>query len=186
MRPSWFKISGILAGLWLVVASLLWWLAELRPSPEKLVAFAMEHRVAGQPEAQRTGAINAVAAEYQRLDVNDKGKLLTSKELEPWWKELTKRERLQFRLLLFPKTMQVVEFFDKFSPEQRMVNMQKLMRDVRRRGGDDTLPEISPIAMNTVKLFGLKSFIESSVMDEKIESLLVFYELEKRLVWTRR
>jgi|GEM_PF-3950904 len=186
MRPSWFKISGILAGLWLVIASLLWWLAELRPSPEKLVAFAMAHRVAGQPEAQRASAVGAVAEEYHRLDVGDQGTLLTSKELEPWWKELTKPERLQFRLLLFPKTMQVVDFFDKFSPEQRMTNMQKLMRDVRRRGGDDMLPEISTTSMNMVRLFGLKAFIQSPMMDDKIESLLVFYELERRLVWTRR
>jgi hypothetical protein len=186
MRPSWFKISAILAGLWLVVGGLIWWLNELRPSPEKLVEFAMAHRVAGKPEAERSEMISAVAAQYHRLEVGDRGKLLAGTELKPWWEELTKPERLQFRLLLFPKTMQVVDFFDKFTPEQRQTNMQKLMRDVRRRGGDDVLPEVSSSTIFMVRNFGLKPFIESPMLDQKMDSLLVFYELEKRLVWTRR
>ncbi len=186
MRPSWFKISAILAGLWLVVGGLMWWLNELRPSPERLVEFALAHRVAGRPEAERAKMVESVAAEYHRLEVGDRGKLLSGPELKPWWEELTKPERLQFRLLLFPKTMQVVDFFDKFTPEQRQTNMQKLMRDVRKRGGDDTLPEVGPATLMMVRNFGLKPFIESPMLDQKMDSLLVFYELEKRLVWSRR
>jgi hypothetical protein len=185
MRPSWFKISAILASVWLVVGGLLWGLHEWRPSPEKLLEFALSHRVAGKSEAERTHAIDAVAAEYFRLDGVDRGKLLASGELAPWWTELTKPERLHFRMLLFPKTLLMADFFDKFSPEQRMTNVQKLMRDVRKRGGED-IPDVSPQMLALVKNLGLKMFIMSPMLDERIDSLLMFYELERRLVWTRR
>jgi hypothetical protein len=185
MRPSWFKISAILAGIWLVVGGALWGLYEWRPSPEKLLEFAMAHRVAGKSDPERTQAIDAVAAEYHRLDGVDRGKLLASKDLAPWWTELTKLERVHFRALLFPKILLMADFFDKFSPEQRVTNIEKLMRDVRKRGGDD-IPDVNPMVLNLIKTVGLKAFIASPMLDERIDSLLVFYELERRLVWTRR
>ena len=186
MRPSWFKISILLAGLWLVVGGTMWVLNERRASPEKVISYAEEHRVAGQSEAARAEIIEKVASKYHQLSVDEQRDLLASLDLKPWWTELTKPERYKFRILLFPKTPQVVEFFDKLTPEQREMNMQKLMGDVQKRIGEGQLPPVGPGALAMVKNLGLKPFVESPLLDEKMETLLMMHELERRLVWRRQ
>lgn len=186
MRPSWLKISAILAGLWLVVGSVLWYLKSVRPSPEKLVAYADANTVTGKTEAQRKSIIEAVASGYHQLDIDDRRELLISQGLKTWWTELTMPERLQFRLLLFPQYKQVVDFFDSLPAEQRERNLQRLLADTRKLGGDDVIPQFPPQVISMAKTFGIKQFFGNPMLDQNIGTLLLMHELEKRIVWRRR
>jgi hypothetical protein len=185
MRPSWFKISAILAGLWLVVGGVVWWLGGQRPSPEKVVALAAAQPVAGRSEAERMQAVHAVAAAYQQLDFDQRRELLVSNELRPWWTALSKPERRTFRMTIFPQSRQMVEFFDKFPPEQRIRNMKRVIEEVQKSGGSEALPGISQGLITTVGMTGLRPLYESSLLDENMDVLLMLHELERRLVWRR-
>jgi hypothetical protein len=185
MRPSWFKISALLAGLWLVLGSVLWWLGERQPSPEKVVAFAAAHGVDGKAEAERGQMVQAVAAEYQRLDVDQRRELLLSQDLKPWWTALTLPERHTFRMAIFPQSLQLVEAFDRLEPQQRQKNVTRMLETLRKKTDGQFAPKLGPAIIASVTMTGLKPIFESTLFDDNMDYLLMFHELEKSFVWRR-
>ncbi len=165
----------------------MYWLGESQPSPEKVAAFAKSRPLAGKPEAERTQIVNAVGNEYRRLDFDQSRALLATPELKEWWHELNLAERRTFRMLLFPKILQVVQFFDKLPPHERKRSIDRIIGMARNRagGGEQVLPGIDQRIIGTVAITGLKPFIEGSLLDQNFDMLLMFHEMERRFVWRR-
>lgn len=186
MRPSWFKISAILAGLWLVVGSAMYGLGEMRPSPDKVISFAAAHPMGGKKEAERMKIVEAVSAEYRRLDFDQSRELLNSPELRQWWTPLHEQERRSFRLAIFPQSKQVAGYFDKLPIQERSRHLKRMLTAVKARNGEDALSKVSAPMLAGLAVTGLTPIIKSSMLDQDFDILLMLHELERRFVWSTR
>jgi hypothetical protein len=183
MRPSWFKISAILAGLWLVVGSTLWWLESRRPSVEKFLTYLEMQVVAGKSDSERKAIVEAVAVQHMRLNFDDRKEVLVSPELERWWTSLSKPERRDFRVAIFPQAGRIADFYDSLPAGQKTHHFERLRQEVAKtRGGMSQLPAM---AVTVIRTFGLKYFFENTLLDENLEPLLWLHEMERRFIWSR-
>lgn len=198
MRPSWFKISAILAGLWLVVGAILWWLESQRPSVEKVLDYVAAHPVAEKSDAERKQAIEAVAAEFGRLSFDEQRELLASPGMEKWWKALALEQRREFRMAIFPQSRKLMEFFSQLPPEQQKHHFERMKAQVEKTlgvpssvtslllpqgGGLSGLRRFLPLPAPTLDV---KALLENPMLDMRFEVLLYMHELLKRFVWSRR
>lgn len=186
MRPSWFKISALLTGLWLVVGSTVWWLDSRRPSAEKVLAFIATQKPQQQPDAARLAQVDAVVSQYHQLEFDQRPNVLIGEEMKAWWGALTKNERRELRMRMFPQARQFVEFLDKLPIQQRERDLSRMMEEARKKGGAGIMAGANPAMLKTVTIMGLKPIFESTMLDDNMDALLLLHELEKRSVWRRR
>lgn len=186
MRPAWTKIILGLAGLWLVVGGVLWWLHARKPTPEQVVAYVDAHPLEGKSETERKAIIEQVAAQVNALANEERQRARPSRSLESFWKSLSAAEKGHYFSLVVPKGLQLaIENFNRMPPEKRKREIDKAVKRMRE-GADEELPEdFDPKLAEKFVDEGLKTFYRDATIESKMDALPLLEELEKSFKWKR-
>ena len=187
MRLPWIRIVLALAGLWLVVGSVLWWLNARRPTAEKVVQFVETHPLDGKSPAERKEIIEKVAAQVNRLSAEERHQARPQRSLDTFWRSLTAAERGHYFDLVVPRGLQVaIENFNKMPPDRRKREVEKAVKRLREEANEDLPEDFDPALAKRFVDEGLKTFYTEGTIDAKMDALPLLEELEKSFKWQRR
>jgi hypothetical protein len=186
MRPSWFKISAILAALWAVTGTVIWWIQRDRPTPERIVAFVEAHPLDGRPEAERAGIVGQVAARFNRLDYSQRQRMYAGRMLGAFANSLTSAERIQFFELIVPKGLsQFAAIYAKMEPGRQRKAVDRVTRDLRDSLEDTPIAGIIPFIARNVSEKGVLAYFQNASVEQKLEALPFIEALLEQVQWNR-
>jgi hypothetical protein len=186
MRPAWTKIILALAGLWLVVGGVIWWLNTRKPTAEKVVQFVEAHPLDGKSEAERKAIIERIAAEVNQLSPEERHQVRPQRSLEAFWKSLTAAERGHYFELVVPRGLQIaIENFNKMPPERRKKEIEKAVKRLRDSAQEDLPEDFDPALAKRFVDEGLRTFYSEGTIEAKMDALPLLEELEKSFKWQR-
>ena len=187
MRLPWIRIILALAGLWLVVGGVLWWLNTRKPTAEKVVQFVETHSLEGKSPEERKEIIEKVAAQVNRLSPDERQQVRPQSSLDNFWKSLTAAERGHYFDLVVPKGLQVaIENFNKMPQERRKREIEKAVKRLRENADEELPEDFDPKLAKRFAEEGLKTFYSEGSIEAKMDALPLMEELEKSFKWQRQ
>ena len=187
MRLPWIRIVLALAGLWLVVGGVLWWLSSRKPTAEKVVQFVEAHPLDGKSEAERKEIIEKVAAQVNKLSPEERSMVRPQRSLDAFWKSLTAAERGRYFELVVPRGLQMaIENFNKMDQARRKREIEKAVKRLKESANEDLPEDFDPALAKKFVDEGLKTFYSEGTIDAKMDALPLLEELEKSFKWQRQ
>ena len=186
MRPTWTKIILALAGLWVVVGGVLWWLNARKPTTEQIVEYVDGHPLEGKSEAERKAIIESVASRVNKLDPEERQRARPSRSLDSFWKSLSAAEKGHYFSLVVPKGLQVaIERFNSLPPDRQRKEIEKAVKQMRENANADMPDDFDPELAKKFVDEGLKTFYRDGTIEAKMNALPLLEELEKNFKWKR-
>jgi hypothetical protein len=186
MRPAWTKIILALAGLWVVVGGVLWWLNTRKPTAEKVVEYVEAHPLDGKSAEERKAIIERVAAQVNRLAPEERHQARPHRSLEAFWKSLTAAEKGHYFELVVPRGLQLaIENFNKMPPDRRKREIEKAVKRLREESEQEMPEDFDPALAKKFVDEGLRTFYSEGTIEAKMDALPLLEELEKSFKWKR-
>lgn len=178
MQRIW-KVAGILAVVWLVAGSVIWFSRASRSTPESLAAFIAKNPLEGLTEARRTEVIGKVADQINRFNFDQRQELRKLGADRELFRAMTPDERKRFLDLTMPEGFrQLMIALNKMDPAKRKKLVQRALDDIER----DT-PEINEridrAEVQKMISQGVGSFYEEANADVKLEFAPVIERLQR-------
>jgi hypothetical protein len=187
MRLPWTRIILALAGLWLVVGGVLWWLNTRKPTADKVMHFVEAHPLEGKSPAERKEIIEKVAAQVNRLSNEERQQVRPKNSLDAFWKSLNAAERGHYFELVVPKGLQMaIENFNKMPPERRKREIEKAVKRLRESAQEEQPDDVDPELRKRFVDEGLRTFYSEGTIEAKMDALPLMEELEKSFKWQRQ
>lgn len=185
MRPNWFKIVAILAGLWLVIGGIVFIVRKSKPTAESIVAFASANTLDGRQPGDRAKVIESVASQVNRLGFEQRQKMNQQRKLEAFWKSLNADEQGRYLELVLPTGFkQMMENFNKMPTAKRKRLVQKAADELRAGNGEGPPRDVDEAQLRKIVDQGLKSFYSDATIDAKMDALPFLEALEQTVKWS--
>ncbi len=186
MRLPWLKLLGVLAVIWLIAGTVIFFARSAKVTPESLVAYADTHPIDGKPAAERAKVIEKLAGQMNELAYEDRRGVRMSKGLDGFFKALTPEEQTRFLDLTLPTGFkQMMDALNKMTPEKRQQFVEKALTDMKKHEGDR--PPDAELDGNAKKIIdqGFKTFYSDASADVKMDVAPLIEQLQKNLQGVR-
>ena len=186
MRLPWLKLLGVLAIIWLVAGTVIFFARSAKVTPESLVAYADTHPIDGKPAAERAKIIEKLAGQMNELAYEDRRGVRMSKGLDGFFKALTPEEQTRFLDLTLPTGFkQMMDALNKMTPEKRQQFVEKALTDMKKHEGER--PPDAELDANAKKIIdqGFKTFYSDASADVKMDVAPLIEQLQKNLQGVR-
>ena len=186
MRLPWLKLIGVLAIIWLIAGTVIFFARSAKVTPESLVAYADTHPIDGKPAAERAKVIEKLAGQMNELAYEDRRGVRMSKGLDGFFKALTPEEQTRFLDLTLPTGFkQMMDALNKMTPEKRQQFVEKALTDMKKHVGER--PPDAELDANAKKIIdqGFKTFYSDASADVKMDVAPLIEQLQKNLQGVR-
>jgi hypothetical protein len=179
MRPLWFKAALVLAAIWLVAGGAIFWARSVKVTPASITSYLDAHPIAGQSAADRAKLIEKVADQMNALTYEERREVRMGKRLDGFFRALTPEEQSVFLDRTLPTGFkQMMESLNKMEPMKRKQFVERSLRDMREREGED--PKIDQNARKMIDQ-GFKSFYSEASTEVKMDVAPLLEQLQKNL-----
>lgn len=178
MRVPW-RIILILAVVWLVAGTIIWWTRAARPTPESVTAYIQKNSLDQVPEARRAEIIDQVASQMNRLNFEERQQMRKSRIDRNFFEKLTPEERQRFLDLTLPEGFrQLMLALNKMTPEQRKKIVQRALDDLEK---DDPENGARVDRQEVQKMIGqgMESFYKDASVEVKLDFAPVIEQLQR-------
>ena len=86
MRLPWLKLLGVLAIIWLIAGTVIFFARSAKVTPESLAAYAESHSLAGKADAERGKIIEKMAAQMNQLGYEERREFRMGKRLDGFFR----------------------------------------------------------------------------------------------------
>lgn len=185
MRPLWIKAALVLAAIWLVVAAVAWWARSAKPSPESIAKYIDSHQLEGRSPRERQEVIENVASQLNRLTYEERRGVRLERKPDKFLKHLTPEEQALFLDRTLPQGFkQMMEAFNRMTPERRQKFVDKAIEDMRKDredGNDARQPNLDDENVQKIVNTGLKSFYSEASAATKLDFAPLIEEMQQNL-----
>lgn len=182
-RSLWIKIALVLVAIWVVAGGAIFLARSVRVTPETLVAYVEKHPLEGKSTSDRAKVIEKVADQLNSLTYDERRETRTGKRIDPWFRTLTAEEQSRFLDLTLPTGFrQMMDSLNKMPPPKRKQFVEKALRDMREREGED--PQLDQNARKMIDQ-GFKSFYSEASAETKMDVAPLIEQLQKNLQGVR-
>lgn len=178
MRIPW-RIIIILAVVWLVAGSIIWWTRAARPTPASVTAYIQKNSLDNVPETRRTEVIDHVAAQMNRLNFEERQQLRKSRVDRNFFEKLTPEERQHFLDLTLPEGFrQLMLALNKMTPEQRKKIVQRALDDLEKEDPENGA-RVDREEVQKMIGQGMESFYKDASVEVKLDFAPVIEQLQR-------
>lgn len=167
------KVALALVLVWVVAAAGIYFVRSAKPSPEKIVAYIVEHPIAGRPEARRMEIVEDVASDLDRMNFEQRQQLRRSPELRGFVASLSREEQARFLDLTLPEGFrQMMQAFNDMSSERRQRLIRRAIDDIERAEDEGRIPrarEFDEALTQKIVAQGLEAFYSEANAEVKLE-----------------
>jgi hypothetical protein len=185
MRPLWIQAALALAAVWLLVGGVSWWARNARPTPDSVAKYLDTHSLEGRSANDRREIIESVANQLNRFTYEERRETRMQRRPDRFFKDLTPEEQAYFLDRTLPQGFkQMMEAFNKMTPEKRKQFVEKAIADMRRGredGGDGRPPDLEDPNVQKMVDTGLKSFYSEASADTKMDLAPLIEEMQQNM-----
>jgi hypothetical protein len=194
-RNALFLKAGIaLAVVWGIVWGAFQVTGNLKPTPEKLVAFAEENRLSEIDDSEkRRRVIGKVASMLNQMEPAELRRLAEETGEDPrreFFEEMNPEEQRFFMEKRIGKAFeQMMTAFNEMEREERKQVVERTLKQMRsdnaRADGLERLEETDPELVDRIVNEGLKAYYQSASAETKLDLAPVLEEMQKNLAFSR-
>jgi len=178
MRIPW-RIIIILAAVWLVAGTIIWWTRAARPTPESVATYIKKNSLENVPDAKRAEVIDRVAEQMNRLNFEDRQKLRKLRVDRTFFNTLTPEERQRFLDLTLPEGFrQLMLALNKMTPEQRQKIVQRALDDLEKEDPENG-SRVDREGVQKMIGQGMESFYKDASAEVKLDFAPVIEQLQR-------
>lgn len=185
MRSPWIKVLALIAAVWLIAGGIILWVNQSKPTPERLARYLDEHRMDSLAGSVRERTINDVAEQLNGLTYEQRREARMSRQVDKFFRTLTPDEQTRFLELTLPTGFkQMMESFNKMTPARRKQFVEKALRDMQERDGEEGRRPDDPHVQKMVQE-GLRSFYSDASAEVKMDFAPLIEQMQRNLQWGR-
>ncbi len=178
----WLKIAAALVAVWLVVAGAIYFARRAKPTPASVAAFLQAEKLEGKSPDARAKFIGQGAAMLNRLDYEQRGQLRRERVPEKFFRALTKEEQARFLDETLPSGFkQMMESFNKMTPEKRRAFVQKALDEMKKHEGEAPPPDLDDPNVRRIVDQGLRSFYNDTSAEVKLDLSPLIEQMQHNL-----
>jgi hypothetical protein len=182
MRSLWLKAAAILAGVWLIVAGVIWIAHKSKATPESVARYLEAHPVEGRPQEERGKVIESLAQQMNQLDAEERRELRMGRKLDGFFKSLRPEEQSRLLDLTLPAGFrQMMDSFNKMTPQRRKAFVERALADMKRRGEEEGTPAPDDANMQKIIGQGLHSFYSEASAETKMDLAPLVEQMQRNL-----
>ena len=185
MRSPWIKVLALLTAVWLVAGGIIFWVHQAKPTPERLARYLDEHRIDTLSASEREGVVSAVTEQLNGLEYEQRREARMSRQIDGFFRKLTPEEQTRFLDLTLPTGFkQMMESFNKMTPARRKQFVERALRDMQEREGEEARRPDDPHVQKMVQE-GMRSFYSDASADVKMDFAPLIEQMQRNLQWGR-
>ena len=178
-RSLWLKAALLLAAIWLLAAGAIFWARSVKVTPEKVASYLETHPIESQSAGDRAKVVDQVADQMNALNYEQRREVRMGKKLDGFFRALTPAEQNTFLDRTLPTGFkQMIESLNKMEPQKRKQFVERTMRDMKEREGED--PKLDQNARKMIDQ-GFKSFYSEATTEVKMDVEPLLEQLQKNL-----
>ena len=182
MRSLWPKVILVIALVWIVAGGVMYWASRAKPSPERLAAFISSNPLEAKSGSARRKIIEEVADHLNALTYEQRREVRMGKQLDTFFRSLTSEEQTTFLDRTLPTGFtQMMASFNKMDPAQRQKFVDRTLREMREREGEDGAPPSDDPNVQKIVQHGLKSFYSEANADVKLDLTPLIEQMQKNV-----
>ena len=179
MRSLWLKAALVLAAVWLVAGGAIFWARSVKVTPATIASYLEAHSLEGRSAAERGKMIEKLADQMNALSYEERREVRMGKRLDGFFRSLSPEEQNVFLDRTLPTGFkQMMESLNKMEPAQRKRFVERTLRDMREREGED--PKVDQNARKMIDQ-GFKSFYSDATTEVKMDVAPLIEQLQKNL-----
>ncbi len=178
-RTLWLKAALVLLAIWLVAGGAIFWARSVKVTPESLAAYVEAHPLT-EGSADRTQILERVADQLNQLSYEQRREFRMGRKLDGFFRSLTPAEQGSFLDRTLPTGFkQMMESLNKMQPEQRKRFVERALRDMREKEGEND----ANLDQNARKMIdqGFKSFYNDASLETKMDVAPLVEQIQKNL-----
>lgn len=181
MKLFALKAALALAGIWLVVAGIVWLARGAQPTPESIRKYIAAHPLDAQAAEMRADTVADVANRLNQLEREPREELRKSGEIEQFFKTLTPEEQVKFLDLTLPAGFQqLMEAFNEMPREKRQRLVENALKRMRESG---TEPPGDMDGEQAAKVIdhGLRAYYSAASAETKLDLAPLIEQMQRNL-----
>jgi hypothetical protein len=187
MRPLWIKAALLLAAVWIIAGSLIWWARSQKPTPDRLLAYVESHAIEGKSSQDRGKVIEKVAAQLNGLSYDERREIRINRRLDQFFRSLSADEQTRFLDLTLPEGFkQMMDALNKMDREKRKQFVERTLKEMQKQEGSE-IPDKERERFledrNAQKIIdqGLKSFYSEASAETKLDVAPILEQMQRNL-----
>jgi hypothetical protein len=187
MRPLWIKAALLLAAVWIIAGSLIWWARSRKPTPDRLLAYVETHAIEGKSSQDRGKVIESVATQLNGLSYDERREIRINRRLDQFFRSLSADEQTRFLDLTLPEGFkQMMDALNKMDREKRKQFVERTLKEMQKQEGRETSDEERERFLedrNAQKIIdqGLKSFYSEASAETKLDVAPILEQMQRNL-----
>jgi hypothetical protein len=187
MRSLWIKAALLLAVVWIIAGSLIWWARSQKPTPDRLLAYVESHAIEGKSSQDRGKVIEKVAAQLNGLSYDERREIRINRRLDQFFRSLSADEQTRFLDLTLPEGFkQMMDALNKMDREKRKQFVERTLKEMQKQEGSE-IPDKERERFledrNAQKIIdqGLKSFYSEASAETKLDVAPILEQMQRNL-----
>lgn len=185
----WTKAAIALALIWGTAFGVIHLARSSKPTAASVEKALQSAALGGKSQDERARRIDKVAAQMNRLPLEDRQHLRRSPASDDFFKALTPEEQLRFLDATLPTGFkQMMDSFNKMDRKKRKEIVERALADLRKDEGDGAVPPPALDDKNLQRIVdqGLRSFYNDSNAEVKADLSPLIEQLQRTLQRTGR
>ena len=181
MRIPWFKIVGLLVGVWLLVGGAIYLARSARATPDSVVRYLDSNPLNGKSQHDRDEIMRKVAGQLNQFSYDQRRDVRVSRKLDGFFKGLDAGEQSRFLDLTLPTGFhKMMESLNRMTPEKRKEFVDKALADMKKHEGDEVPEKMDANAQKMIDQ-GFKSFYSDANAQVKMDVAPLIEQLQRNM-----
>lgn len=188
-RVYWIPCVVLLGLIWLGASLAMGWSRQRQATAEAVTAQAATIAAQPLPDAERARQLDTLARQVNRLNFEERRQLALSRGLDPVFEQMTDAERQAFLDRTLPQGFaQIIEVFNKMSPEERRGAVERALDDLRRAEAESTELDWSRArarledgSLQRVVEQGFQAYLQTASAETKLDLAPVIEQIQQNV-----
>jgi hypothetical protein len=188
-NKSWWIGGAILVGVWAAAASLMSLARVQQSTADSVMEQAQSVVLADLPAQEREDHLRSLAEKVNRLSFEERRQLALRRGLDLTFEAMSEGERRAFLDRTLPQGFaQIIEVFNKMSPEERRGAVERALDDLRRAEAESTEADWSRArarledgSLQQVVEQGFQAYLQTASAETKLDLAPVIEQIQQNV-----
>jgi hypothetical protein len=188
-RAYWIPCIVLLGLIWWGALWAMGWSRQQQATAESVTKLAASIASQPLPEAERARQLDTLVRQVNRLNFEERRQLALSRGLDPVFEQMTDEERQSFLDRTLPQGFaQIIEVFNKMSPEERRAAVERALDDLRRAEAESTELDWSRArarledgSLQRVVEQGFQAYLQTASAETKLDLAPVIEQIQQNV-----
>jgi len=178
----WVKIVSSVAAIWIVAGGAIYLARNAQPTAASVTKYLQENDLEATSGSARQRVIDRAADMMNRISFEERQQLQRSRVTRDFFARLSPEEQSRYLDATLPSGFrQMMESFNKMEPERRQKMVDRALRDMKRREGEEPRGDFDEAMQQKIVSQGLRSFYSDASADVKLDFAPLIEQMQKNL-----